>query len=158
MTKKAKVALAAIISYCTSLFLLLYGLFILGTFSSDKIVIGTLATTGPDYEIILGHAKMSMQMPDTIYNKNLWGIMVAKDKEDNIGKYLENYWMYRHDYFVVTVKVVGAKQSDSTSFHPLVEVYDCRRIDYLILWAGVILDGILFFLFLIFSMRYSFLK
>lgn len=55
MTKKAKVALAAIISYCTSLFLLLYGLFILGTFSSDKIVIGTLATTGPDYEIILGH-------------------------------------------------------------------------------------------------------
>ena len=158
MTKKTKYALVAIISYFSSLFLLLYGLFILGTFSSDKIDIATLATTGPDYEIILGQAKMSAQMPDTIDHKSLWGIMVATDDGDKIGKCLEDYWMYRYDYFVVIVKVVGAKQSDSTPFHPLVEVYNCRRIDYLALWAGIVLDCILFFLFVIFSVLYSFIK
>jgi len=113
---------------------LLVGMALLGVFSKNKIIITTLATTGPDYEVVYGRLKLMTQMPDSV-DTDESGIMVSDDKSEvGLGNYLHKNYRAFGDYFILTEQVVGIRQSDSYPFHPLIEIYDWQHIDAITFW------------------------
>lgn len=126
--------------------MLAYGIATLGLFSKNKIIITTLATTGPDYEVVFGKYKLKNQLPDTTVAFDVSGIMTTDTGSLTLNNYLNNHYMAFGDYFVTTVKVVGIKQSDSPLFHPLIEIIHWRHIDSILFWLLAIADLLLFIL------------
>jgi hypothetical protein len=147
--------LTALLFFTAGTSLLAYGIASLGLLSKNKIVVTTLATTGPDFEVVLGQFKLKSQLPDTTLDFNLDGIMVRgnavdKDLSDNLQR---NYLEFG-DYFVLTEKVVGMQQSDGPSYHPLVEILRWRHIDKVLFWLLATLNVALFMVGLMFHRKY----
>jgi hypothetical protein len=90
--------------------LLVYGITTLGFFSKDKIVITTLATTGPDYDVVFGQLKLKAQLPDTSVSFDVNGIMTTGKGAADLGNYLQQNYLAFGDYFVLTEKTVGLKK------------------------------------------------
>lgn len=137
---RQKYALITFGTFALSVMLFAYGLLTLGVFSKDKIVVTSLATTGPDYEVVLGRLKLQMQLPDSVDNSDVSGIMTTGQGFNELGSYLANNYLAFGDYFVLTGKVVGVKKSDGDYFHPLIEISSWRHIDILTFWSLVGID------------------
>src|SRR5690606_26988029 len=102
--------------------LLGYLLINIGFFSTNKILITTLATTGPDYKVVFGRQNLKAQLPDTSLQFDLTGVMTTGSGTIDLQQYLSHHYVARFDYFIFTVKVVGVEKSDTEYFHPLIEV------------------------------------
>ncbi len=55
MTEKSKHLLAALITLTA----IIVGMTLLGVFSKNRIIVTTLATTGPDYEVVHGQTQIN---------------------------------------------------------------------------------------------------
>ncbi len=137
---KRKYARLSLVSWGLCALLLGYELIAIGAFDRGRIVITTLATTGPDFEVVLGRWKLAQQMPDTLELMDVTGIMVTGQGAKSLGHYLsEHYQAFGYgDYFVLNWKMIGVQRSDSEAFHPLLELVSWKRLDPLVV-------GMLFF-------------
>ncbi|MBL7937611.1 MAG: hypothetical protein JNM51_17540 [Bacteroidia bacterium] len=151
MTNKIKYALISLMTFALSVVLLLYGILALGLFSSNKIIVSTLATTGPDYNVSFGQFKLARLMPDSIKSSDVSGIMVTDESAINIDRYLIDTDDF-DNYYLLTFKMVGVQKSDSYSYHPLLKIISCRQINFLLLWTLIIME---FGLIVLFSLFYK---
>jgi hypothetical protein len=129
MTAKSKYLLTASVT----LTVLIVGMTLLGVFSKDRIMVTTLATTGPHFEVVLGRLKLKMQMPDSV-DTDVSGVMVSDKSLGDLDHYLRNNYQAFGDYFILTEQVIGIKQSDNLSFHPLMEIHDWRHVSKGTFW------------------------
>lgn len=143
---RKKYGLAALLFFTAGVSLLTYGIVTLGLLSKNKIVITTLATTGPDYEVVFGQFKLRSQLPDTSLTFDVSGVMITDNGSTTLGDYLNQHYRAFGDYFVITEKVVGVKQSDNPAFHPLIEILAWQHIDKFLFWLTAFIDLILFVL------------
>lgn len=143
---RQKYGLAALLFFLAGTSLLAYGIDTLGILSKNKIVVTTLATTGPNYEVVFGQLKLKGQLPDTSLDFDVSGVMIADNGSNTMEDYLHQHYRAFGDYFVITEKTVGIKQSDNPDFHPLIEIIDWRHIDKLLFWLTVLFDLLLFIL------------
>jgi len=73
-------------------------------------------------------------MPDSV-DTDVSGIMVSDDKSCiTIDKYLRSNYRAFGDYFILTERIVGIRQSDGQAFHPLIEIHDWQHIDAIVFW------------------------
>ncbi len=154
MTKAKKYALTSLITFGLSLVLFLYAALSLGLFSSDTIIVSTLATTGPDYEVQYGQFKLARLMPDSVQSYDVSGIMVTEESEQKITHFL-NDWDDYSNYYVFTFTMVGVQKSDSFAYHPLLEINSCKQINFLVFWSLLILEFGLLVLFRVFYRKYK---
>jgi hypothetical protein len=150
---KQKYRLAALLTFVIGIGLLAYGIVTLGLLSKNKIVVTTLATTGPDYDVVFGQLKLKSQLPDTLLTFDVNGIMTTGNGAINLNSYLQEHYSIFGDYFVLKEKIVGVKKSDTDYFHPLIEVLSWRHINKVIFWLLTILDLVIFIL-----VRFLYLK
>lgn len=162
MDKRQKYAIASLLAFFLSLTIFIYGVLTLGIFNKNKIVVTTLQTTGPDYEVVFGQMKLKMQMPDSIKPVDAGGVMIKRNETielNNISMNIDlcgnEYWKTMGDYFILTEKVIGAKQSDNPEYHPLIEIYSCRHISFISFWAFAILDIGLLILYRLFYKKFT---
>jgi hypothetical protein len=154
MTDIKKYALTSTTTLALSVALLLYGVLTLGLFSNDKIVVSTLATTGPDYNVSFGQFKLARLMPDSIQSSDVSGIMVTDESAHDIDRFLIDTDDF-DDYYLLTFKMVGVQKSDSYSYHPLLEIISCRQINFLVFWSLTIIEFGLLILFGLFYRKYK---
>ena len=154
MDKQKCRLVAALLTFTIGICLLIYGIVTLGLLTKNKIVVTTLATTGPDYEVIFGQLKLIAQLPDTSVNFDVDGIMTTGSGSTDLGNYLQQHYLAFGDYFVLTEKIIGMKKSDTDYFHPLIEILYWRRIDKIIFWLFAILDLAIFILAILIYKKY----
>jgi hypothetical protein len=142
MTERSKYLLTAM----GTLTILIVGMISAGVFSRNRIIVTTLATTGPHFDVVLGRRKLKMQMPDSV-ETDVSGVMVSDKSIKDIDDYLQDNYRAFGDYFILTVKVVGVEQSDNPSFHPLIEIYDWKHVDKDVFWFLFVLELIVLILF-----------
>ena len=137
---RIKYALDSLVVFLFSLILFIYLLFLLGVISKDKIVVKAIATTGPDYEVVFGQLKLKFQMPDSVGNTNVNGVMLIYKSLQAMNNYINrnSSWPY-DDYYVLREKIVGAKRSDGTAF-PLIEITSFDHLNKLFLWTFIFID------------------
>jgi hypothetical protein len=153
MTKKFATISLIMFSLCVILFG--YMIVIFGIFNSDTILVTTLATTGPNYKVILGQSKLNSYMPDSLDDTDVSGIMVSELDGNGLPEYLNKNYQAFGDYFIVNPKFVGIKQSDSSSYHPLIEITSWEHISKVKAWGLSILDFAFFALFWLFYKKYK---
>jgi hypothetical protein len=153
--KRQKHALTSLLAFAACLVLFVYGMCVLGIFNKNKIIVATLATTGPDFEVVSGELKLQLQIPDTVQYSDVSGVMIINKSNEELNNCLEDGNAFLDDYFVLTEKVVGVKQSDSFAFHPLIEIYACKDINYFVFWILVILGIGLFLVFWVYYRKYK---
>ncbi len=156
MNTRQKYALTSLLTYILGVLLLIYGAFALGVFSKDKIVVTTLATTGPDYKVVFGQFKLKMQIPDSIDASDVSGLMLTGQGANDLADYLgNNYLAFTYgDYFILTGKIVGYQKSDSFTMHPLFKISSWQTLSNLTFWIFVSVDIALFLLFGLFYKKY----
>lgn len=101
MTERSKYQLMAL----GTLAILVSWILFLGIFCKDRIVVTTLATTGPDFRVVLGNLKLKLQTPDSI-DMDVTGVMVSDKSMDDIDNYLQSNYRAFGDYFLLTVHVL----------------------------------------------------
>jgi hypothetical protein len=148
MSSKSKYAIPSLTVLALGIIVCVYILFMLGVFSKDKIVVKAIATTGPDYEVVFGQLKLGFQMPDSVTDKNVNGVMLTDKSSVEMNNYINrnSSWIY-DDYYVLTENIVGAKRSDGTSFHPLIEITSIKHLAKIFIWSLVIINIALLLLF-----------
>ena len=146
MNKRKNILVVALLTFAIGTYLLIYGIATLGFLQKNKIVVTTLATTGPDYEVVFGQRKLKTQLPDTSVNFDVGGIMTSGNGANDLGNYLSQNYLAFGDYFILTAEVVGMKKGDTDDFHPLVEILSWRHVDRVKLWVLAILDLTIFVL------------
>ena len=148
MSSRSKYVIPSLIVFVFSIIVFIYLLFILGVFSKDKIVVKAIATTGPDYEVVFGQLKLQFQMPDSITDKNVSGVMLTDKSSVEMNNYINrnSSWVY-DDYYVLTENLVGTKRSDGTAFHPLIEITSIKHLAKIFIWSLVIVNIALLLLF-----------
>ncbi len=154
MTNKKKYALTSLVAFVLSTVLLLYGILALGLFNSDKIIVSTLQTTGPDYNVNFGQFKLARLMPDSIQSSDVSGIMVT----DKSTPYIDHYLVDTDDfdnYYLLTFKMVGVQKGDSYPYHPLLEIISCSQIDFILFWSLIIIEFGLLTVFALFYVKYK---
>ena len=155
--RSRRYALAALLSFAAGTGLFAYGIASFGLLSRNKIVITTLATTGPDFGVQFGYLKLWRQLPDTALPFNVGGIMVRTNTvSDDLSKHLsKNPGEYSGDDFVITERVVGVQQSDNPAYHPLIEILSWRHINPLVFWLLASVNLALFTLEFVFYHQYK---
>jgi hypothetical protein len=133
--------------------ILIVGLISIGIFSRDRIIVTTLATTGPHFKVVLGSLKLKFEMPDSI-EKDISGVIVTAQSIQDLNNYLQGHYQAFGDYFILTEKVVGVQQSDNPSFHPLIEINHWQHIDRSVFWFLLILAVALFVVFIRSTTKY----
>ncbi|MBA4240102.1 MAG: hypothetical protein C0448_05220 [Sphingobacteriaceae bacterium] len=154
MTNERKYTLTSLVTIVLSIVLMLYGIVALGLFSSDKIIVSTLQTTGPDYNVSFGQFKLARLMPDSIQSSDVSGIMVTEQSAPNIDRYLIDTDDF-DNYYLLTFKMVGVQKSDSYSYHPLLEISSCRQIDFILFWSLIIIEFGLVMLSILYYRKYK---
>lgn len=135
-----KFSLALIVFAITTI----YGLITIGFFNKNKILVTTLATTGPDFQLVSGRIKLSFQVPDSVKHIDYWGVMISENGCNTFCAYLHDNYLAFGDYFVLEEKVVGVKVSDGLHPHPMIEILSWKHIDALQYWLFILVDiGIL---------------
>lgn len=134
MTERSKYQLTAL----GTLAILVAWMLSLGIFSKDRIVVTPLATTGPHFKVVLGTLKLTLETPDSI-DVDVTGVMVSDKSMDVIDNYLQNNYRAFDDYFLLTVRILGLKQSDGPSYHPLIEIHDWWHISKSVFWLSFML-------------------
>lgn len=139
MEKRQNYSIEALFFFVISVLFFIYILFYVGVFSRYKYFTKTEATTGPDFWVVLGDLKLKLQMPDTIVNQDCGGIMVSKNKIEEVFKSDDSPFL-SNNYYVLAGKVIGVEQSDGSAFHPLIEVTSSSHIDKFKFWILTIID------------------
>jgi hypothetical protein len=150
MCKRTRYACAALTTYVLASLLFIYGSIVMGVFSPHKILVTTLQTTGPDFEVVLGIVKLKIQVLDSPASTNVLGIMTTGDGLKSLNKYLADNYMAYSDYFVLSGKMQALQKSDGPDVHPLIHVTAWFPIHWMVFWALFIADMLLAVLFLIF--------
>jgi Kef-type K+ transport system membrane component KefB len=148
MSSKSKYAIPSLTVLALGIIVCVYIVFILGVFSKDKIVVKAIATTGPDYEVVFGQLKLGFQMPDSVTDKNVNGVMLTDKSSVEMNNYINrNSSGVYDDYYVLTENIVGAKRSDGTAFHPLIEITSTKHLAKIFIWSLVVINIALLLLF-----------
>jgi hypothetical protein len=132
MTSIKKYALISLITFALSVTLLLCGIFTSGIFSSNKIIVSTLATTVPDYHVSFGQLKLARLMPGSVQSPDVSGVMVTGESGQEINRFLIDTDDF-DNYYLLAFKMVGVQKGDGYSYHPLIEIISYRQIKSLTL-------------------------
>lgn len=101
-------------------------------YKSNSIIISCIATTGPDYNVVIGSTKLLSNAPETSHSIDASGIMVDEVTQGFTGLIDMDFYTNK-SYLVTEYEIVGLEQSDSPSFHPLVKIKSCKEISKLIM-------------------------
>ncbi len=117
----------------------------LGVFDSKRILVKTLATTGPDFGVIIGNTKLHFQTSHFNTDIDCSGVMLTDESRKSISSFL-NWKIFSYgDYILLEYEIHDIKKSDSKQFHPLIKVKSYQLITFVKFWAIFILDLFLFY-------------
>lgn len=104
-----------------------------------------MATTGPDFGVVIGSTKLSFQIAHVNEDMDCSGIMLTDESLESISLFLTWKTFAFGDYLLLEYKVLNIKKSDGNQFHPLIETTSCQLVPFLYFWGILILAIVLVF-------------
>ncbi|HVZ55816.1 MAG TPA: hypothetical protein VG870_04095 [Chitinophagaceae bacterium] len=141
MKKKGYIRLS-VLCFLLSIAVGVYGLFFIGLFNPDKVLIRAQVCDCPDYEVIAGSFKLARQMPDSLPQTNATEIFLAGLPNPFSRDFTKTY-----DCFLITGRVTGVRQlHPGQPWNPVFSVTAWEHPNLGLLWLLVIPAGLLLYL------------